>query len=80
MFEQLIMCQSELSFSLDVIKSAHKGKLRKEMAILFEEDKDSASDSDEPPVDVKISPETDNVNEIQLPSVVKQELITSPVV
>jgi hypothetical protein len=41
------MCQSELSFSLSIIKSAHKGRLRKEMGILFEDEKDFTSDSDE---------------------------------
>ena len=46
-FEQLIMCQSELTFSVEIIKNAHKGKLRSAMAILFEEEENSGIDSDE---------------------------------
>ena len=45
-FEQLIMCQSELTFSLDIIKNATKGRLRSEMSILFDESESDSSDSD----------------------------------
>ena len=41
------MCQSELTFSVEIIKNAHKGKLRSAMAILFEEEENSGIDSDE---------------------------------
>jgi len=40
------MCQSELNFSVEIIKNAHKGKLRSDMAILFEEDDSEDSDED----------------------------------
>jgi len=36
-FEKLIMCQQELSFSLKTIKTAQQGSLRSRMSILFDE-------------------------------------------
>jgi len=46
-FEKLIMCQQELSFSLTTIKNAQQGSLRSRMSILFEESENESETVEE---------------------------------
>jgi len=46
-FEKLIMCQQELSFSITTIKNAQQGSLRSRMSILFEESENESETVEE---------------------------------